>query len=203
MSGIQGTDQAMTQTAFLPLKKAELILCHMYWQRCSWTRSCAGTWLFPSSACSSEEASLLQGHSQSQLSLSVVSIKSPHWNFRPSEVWPQFSTPQHKPLNFKQLNLPMWHDWAKRGKKGSGSASNLMKLSGSKLEHVQEANKVNKKRKKKVKKKVKPKGSIRESHFHFSRGRTAGSPQDTALGSLTDTSQTQNQAMHTEIMGAL
>lgn len=70
--------QAMTQTAFLSLKKAELILCHTYCQRCSWTWSCAGPRLFPSSAHSSEEASSLQGHGQTQLSLSAVSIKSSH-----------------------------------------------------------------------------------------------------------------------------
>lgn len=117
----------MTQTAFLSLKKAELILCHMYCQRCWWAWSCAGTFLFPIPA-----HSLLQGHGQAQLSLSAVSIKSLHWNLRPGAVWPQLSTPQHKPLLFKQLNLPMWHDWAKKGKKGSGSVSDFMELPGSK-----------------------------------------------------------------------
>lgn len=189
----------MTQTAFLSLKKAELILCHMYCQRCWWAWSCAGTFLFPIPA-----HSLLQGHGQAQLSLSAVSIKSLHWNLRPGAVWPQLSTPQHKPLLFKQLNLPMWHDWAKKGKKGSGSVSDFMELPGSKAgTRTGSKQSKQKKKEKNLKKKVKPKGSIRESHSHCCQGRTAGSPQDTALGSLTNSTRTQNQARHTEITEAL
>lgn len=81
--------QATTRPAFLSPKKAGLILCRTYCQRHSWARSSGDTRLFPKTAHPSKGVSSLQEHSQIQLSLSAVSIKSPGWNLRPSEVWPQ------------------------------------------------------------------------------------------------------------------